>query len=47
MGDHSVDEISPSTQRDSAKQHDLANGERLRIKTKVLVPRIVSSSDFP
>jgi hypothetical protein len=47
MDDRSVDEMSPSIQRDPAKRCDLVNGERLRIKTKVLVLRIVSSSDFP
>jgi hypothetical protein len=47
MDDRRVDEVSPSTQRDSAKQCDLANVERLKIKTKVLVLRIVSSSDLP
>jgi hypothetical protein len=39
--------MSPSTQRNPAKQRDLANGERPMIKTKVLVLRTVSSSDFP
>jgi hypothetical protein len=47
MGDRRVDEMNPPTQRDPAKQPDLAKSERLRIKTGMLVLRIVSSSDLP
>lgn len=47
MDGHRVDELSCSTHLDPAKQPNLVVGERLRIKTRVLVLRIVSSSDFP
>jgi hypothetical protein len=47
MGDHTVDDMGLSTDRNPTKSPDLVKVERPLGKTGMLERRIVSSSDFP